>query len=150
MPEREELRLSRRFRSLLAQFGPSAAQNHATIKGMSVTLFKALVGLLPACILFSGSVVLFFLDKTVATFLQLLGAGCLVVVVVTHVFEALRLIPWMNWGMEHSIGHYIDFVSAILGVTLFPAGYLLMAVQRGTYQDKAATPSRLDREGNAV
>ncbi len=95
---------------------------------MNVTLLKALVGLLPACILLYGSAVLFFRGKTVASFLQFLGAGCIVVVVVTHFFEALHLIPWMNWGMEHSIGHYIDFVSAVLGLTLFPVGYLLHAL----------------------
>ncbi len=26
----------------------------------------------------------------------------------------------MNWGDEHSVGHYLDFGSAVLGLTLFP------------------------------
>src|SRR5262249_31300383 len=30
-----------------------------------------------------------------------------------------------HWGDEHSVGHYLDFGSAILGLTLFPLGYLL-------------------------
>jgi hypothetical protein len=96
----------------------------------NLTLLKALVGLLPACMLFSGSVVLFSRGKTVCSFLQLLGAGCLMVVVLTHVCEALHLFPWMHWGLEHSVGHYLDFWSAVLGLTLFPTGYLLHALTK--------------------
>ena len=95
---------------------------------MNVTLFKALVALLPACMLFSGSVVMFFRGKTVSSFLQLLGAGCLVLVVLIHVSEALDLFPWMHWGLEHSVGHYLDFWSAVLGLTLLPVGYLFHAL----------------------
>jgi hypothetical protein len=59
--------------------------------------------------LFSGSAVLFLSSKTVCSFLQLLGAGCLVVVVLSHVSEPLNLFPGMHWGVEHSVGHYLDF-----------------------------------------
>jgi hypothetical protein len=93
-------------------------------------LFKALVALVPACMLVSGAVVLFLRGKTVSSFLQLLGSGCLVMVVLTHVCEALRLFPSMHWGLEHSAGHYLDFGSAFLGLTLFPTGYLLHAVTK--------------------
>jgi len=93
-----------------------------------VTLIRTLVALVPACMLFSGSLVLFFRGKTVCSFLQLLGAGCLVVVVLTHVSEALHLFPWMHWGLEHSAGHYLDLWSAVLGLTLFPVGYLFHAL----------------------
>jgi succinate dehydrogenase/fumarate reductase cytochrome b subunit len=89
---------------------------------------KALVALAPVCMLFSGSAVMFFREKTVSSFLQLLGAGCLVVVVLTHVCEAFRLFPWMHWGDEHSVGHYLDLGSAVLGLTLFPIGYLIHAL----------------------
>jgi len=94
---------------------------------MNVILFKALVALVPACMLFTGSVVLFCRGKTVCSFLELLGAGCLVVVVLTHICEALHLFPWMHWGLERSVGHYLDFWSAVLGLTLFPVGYLFHA-----------------------
>ena len=80
---------------------------------------------IPACVLFSGSVILFFKGKNVFSLLQLIGAGCLMVVVLTHVSEELHLLPWMRWGLQHSVGHYIDFSSAVLGLTLFPVGYLL-------------------------
>ena len=85
----------------------------------------AIIALVPASILFSGSIVLFFREKTVCSFLQLLGAGCLAVVVLTHVFEAFRVFAWMHWGREHSVGHYVDFYSAVLALTFFPVGYLL-------------------------
>jgi hypothetical protein len=97
---------------------------------MHVTLLKALIALVPTCMLFSGSVVLFFRGKTVWSFLQLLGSGCLVVVALTHVSEALLLFPWMHWGLEDSFGHYLDLSSAVLGITLFPIGYLLHALAK--------------------
>jgi hypothetical protein len=92
---------------------------------MNAMLLKALIAFVPTTILFAGSVFLFAGKKTVYSFLQLLGGGCLVVVVLTHVSEALFLFPWMHWGEEHSVGHYLDFSSAVLGLTLFPIGYLL-------------------------
>ena len=97
---------------------------------MNATLLRGLVALVPACVLFSGSAVLFFREKTAWSFLQLLGAACLVVVVLTHICEALHLFPWMHWGSEHSVGHYLDFGSAVLGLTLFPVGYLFHALTK--------------------
>ena len=52
---------------------------------------KALLGLVPACMLFAGSAILFLRRKTVWSLAQLLGGGCLVVVVLTHISEALHL-----------------------------------------------------------
>ena len=97
---------------------------------MNAQLLKALGALVPAGILISGSIVLFFREKRVYSFLQLLGSGCLGLVVLTHVSEARHLFPWMHWGLEHSVGHYLDFWSAVLGLTLFPIGYLLYALTR--------------------
>jgi hypothetical protein len=85
---------------------------------------------IPASVLFSGSVAWFLRAKTVCTLLQLLGAGCLMMVVLTHVSEALHLFPWMHWGLSHSVGHYVDFCSAVLGLTLFPVGYLLHVLSK--------------------
>lgn len=97
---------------------------------MNATLLKALVGLVPACVLSAGSVALFLRRKNVSSFLQLVGAGCLMLVGLTHVCEGLRLFPWMRWGLEHSIGHYLDLWSAVLGLTLFPIGYLVHALAK--------------------
>jgi hypothetical protein len=87
-----------------------------------------LFGLLPASFLLAGSLVIFIRTKNACSLLQLLGSGCLILVVMAHVFEALHLFPWMGWGLEHSIGHYFDLCSAVLGSTVFPAGYLLQAL----------------------
>ena len=95
---------------------------------MNVTIVKALIALVPACMLFCGSVVLFARRKTVCSLLQLLGAGCLIVVVL--ICEALQLFPWMHWGLKHSVGHYLDFCSCVLGLTLFPLGYFFDSLTR--------------------
>jgi hypothetical protein len=92
---------------------------------MNVTLLKALRLFVPVFLLFCPSIGLFSREKVASSFLQLFGAGCLMIVVLTHVSEALQLFPGMHWGLEHSVGHYLDFWSAVLGLTLFPIGYLL-------------------------
>lgn len=97
---------------------------------MNVALLKALLALLPALVLFFGSLVLFVRGKSLCFVLQLLGAGCLVLVPVTHVAEALHLFPAMGWGLEHSPGHYLDLCSAACGLTVFPIGHLLHALSR--------------------
>jgi hypothetical protein len=100
---------------------------------MAVSLLKAMVALLPASMLFISAAVLFRRGRTMSSSLQVVGAGCFVVVVLCHVFEALNLFPWMGWGLKHSVGHYLDLSSAVLGLTLFPVGYLLHAlVEHGT------------------
>jgi hypothetical protein len=90
---------------------------------------KALITTAPASILLIGSALLFFREKTFACFLQLIGVGCLVVVILTHIFEAFGLFPSMHFGHEHSVGHYLDFWSAVLGLSLFPIGYFLHALK---------------------
>ena len=97
---------------------------------MSAELLKSLIALVPTVVLLAGAAVLYARKKTTSCFLQLLGAGCLVIVVITHVCEALHLLPWMQWGMEHSIGHYIDLSSAVLGFTLFPIGYFVCVFRK--------------------
>lgn len=97
---------------------------------MSVTLLRALVALVPTGMLLIGAVLVFRSVRTARSFVQLFGAACLVTVVLTHAFEALRLFPWMQWGRPDSPGHYLDLSSAVLGVALFPVGYLLDALAR--------------------
>ena len=96
---------------------------------MNPASLKALLALLPACLLLLGSAITFFRLKTVPLLLQLVGASALVVVVLTHVCEALHLFPGMHWGMEHSVGHYLDLTSAVLGFALFLTGYLFQALR---------------------
>lgn len=100
---------------------------------MNTTLAKALVALLPACLLLCGAVILFLRAKTAYLFMQLFGAVCMVGVILTHVCEALHLFPAMNWGAEHSAGHYLDLAGAIAALVLFPVGYVLHALFPGRH-----------------
>jgi hypothetical protein len=91
-------------------------------------LLKALLALMPLSLLLLGAALLFVREKSLPSLLQFLGAGFLIVVVLAHLCETLQLLPWMHWGEEHSVGHYLDLTSAVLGLTLFPVGYLLHAL----------------------
>jgi hypothetical protein len=88
------------------------------------TLLKALTALMLVGESFTGSAVSFHRERKASPFLQLMGTSCLLVVVLTHIGEALRLFPYMGGGREHSVGHYFDQTSAAIGMTLFPLGYL--------------------------
>src|SRR5215468_8401018 len=97
---------------------------------MNPTLVRALIALVPLLVLLCGAAVLYARTKTVSALLQVLGVTCLLVVVLTHVFEALNLFPSLGCGEESSVGHYIDLASASLGLALFPSGYLLYALRK--------------------
>src|SRR5262249_40676160 len=91
---------------------------------MNATLLKTLIAMVPAGMLFFGSVLLFLKGRNLPSLLELVGTASLMVVVLTHLCEALGLFPWMRWGLERSAGHYVDLCSAVLGAILFPLGYL--------------------------
>src|SRR6266478_5423723 len=73
---------------------------------------------IPVFALLCGSVLSFAKEKSIWSFLQVVGAGCLLIVVLTHICEGLGLFAWMHWGLRSSVGHYLDFWSAALGLTL--------------------------------
>lgn len=83
-----------------------------------------------ASLLLAGSIVLSVRERNASSIPQVLGAGGLALVVLTHFAEALDLLPWMRWGLDNSPGHYLDLGSAALAVTLFPMGYLIYALRR--------------------
>jgi len=60
--------------------------------------------------------------------MQLVGAGALVVAVLTHFAEHFDLLPWMGWGLPNSPGHYVDLASVVCGIALIGAGSLLRFV----------------------
>ena len=92
---------------------------------MNVTLVKALLVLIPAWWLLARSASLVRQRSTPAYVLQLCGSACLMIVVLTHIAEALHLFPFMGWGEAHSAGHYLDLSSAVLAVTLLPVALFL-------------------------
>jgi formate hydrogenlyase subunit 3/multisubunit Na+/H+ antiporter MnhD subunit len=71
-------------------------------------LEKAVVLAPPVALLLGFSIVRIARARTLSAFLQLLGTGCLIVVVLTHVAEALHVLPSMGWGEPHSIGTRIS------------------------------------------
>lgn len=91
-------------------------------EAMHDTALKAFTTLIPVGALFTGSLIIWLRRKRMSSFLQFLGATGLLVVILTHVFEGLRLFPRMHWGFQHSVGHYLDLLCAILGLTLFSLG----------------------------
>ena len=97
---------------------------------MNPTFAKAIAALVPTGMLLVGSTLQLSRRKGTAAVFQLIGAACLMVVVIAHLCEALGWFPWMHWGLEHSAGHYIDLVAAIGGFSLFPIGYLFGALTR--------------------
>jgi hypothetical protein len=103
---------------------------------MNRVALKALIALTPASMLFVGSVVIWLRRKSISAFLQFVGAASLLLVVFIHVFEALGFLPWMGWGSEDSVGHYLDLFCAITGFTLFPVGYLVHAVKMRTEKNE--------------
>ena len=97
---------------------------------MNTTLLKGLIGLVPTLILLCGSILSYARTKTMPSLIQLVGAGCFVIVALTHVCEGLNLFPSMRWGAEESVGHYVDLWSAVLGLLLFPLGYFIDALAK--------------------
>ena len=97
---------------------------------MNPALLKVLLVLAPTLLLLLGTAALYVRTKAAAALVQALGAACLLVVVLAHLCEALNLLPFMGWGAEGSVGHYIDVASAVSGIALVAIGSLLHAVRK--------------------
>jgi hypothetical protein len=79
----------------------------------------------PVAALFVASLLLLLRRRTMSGVLQLAGSVCLLVMVLTHLAEALHLLPGMGWGLPNSAGHYLDLFSAISGVVLLLMAYVV-------------------------
>jgi hypothetical protein len=51
--------------------------------------------------------------------------------VLTHIAEALSLVPQMGWGRANTPGHYLDLASAAAGIVLLMAGISLRRFATG-------------------
>ena len=98
---------------------------------MNQTFTNAILFSLPLAVLFVWSLVLFCRKRPFSS-LQLLGAVSLLIVLFAHLCEAEHWLPFMHWGEPHSIGHYLDLTSAILGIAFSATGIVL-----GTLKKKA-------------
>jgi hypothetical protein len=59
--------------------------------------------------------------------------------VLTHVAERLYFVPNMGWGLSDSPGHYLDLMSAISGVVLLLAAWVVRLLQTKGRAGKTAT-----------
>lgn len=89
---------------------------------MRLTLMGIMIGAI-----LCGSAWRFARKRTAWRFQQLLGAGCLGMVVLTHISENFHFFPEMGWGRPNSAGHYLDLTCAILGLFLLLSGYIFEA-----------------------
>jgi hypothetical protein len=101
---------------------------------MNATLGLAVVIGTPILMLLVLSFRRFARTPTASGALPLLGAACLLVMVLTHLSEALHLFPAMGWGQRHSPGHYLDWVSTALGIAFLVAASLCPLLRRAGSQ----------------
>lgn len=99
---------------------------------MSTILGRAAVFLVPTLALLAVSALSYLRNKTLPSFLQLIGTSFLFVVVLAHLCEAFSVLPSMGWGQEGSPGHYLDLSSAVLGVVFFVIGSVLSVARKGS------------------
>lgn len=93
---------------------------------------KGFFGLVIASALLAGSAIHYGRRHDRSSAFLLGGIICFVVVALTHVFEALAILTVAGWGQPGSVGHYIDLVAAVLGLSLVFAALLLRFAARRT------------------
>jgi hypothetical protein len=94
-------------------------------------LEQALIVRIPAALLLVRALLLIRRHASAAGIMQICGSTCLMVVVFTHIAEALHILPAMHWGEPHSAGHYLDLTSALLALTLLPVGFWMEWIAAG-------------------
>ncbi|HJZ73416.1 MAG TPA: hypothetical protein VKE51_16855 [Vicinamibacterales bacterium] len=92
---------------------------------MNATVIKAMVVFVLVALVLMYSAAAFWRQRTAWSSLLFIGALFVVVVVLTHVAEALHLFPAMGWGEPRSVGHYVDLTSAVVGIVLLALGVVL-------------------------
>jgi len=85
---------------------------------------------MPVLALLVYSLRTFVRTRTAWSLLLVGGSVCFVIVILTHIGEALHLFPAMGWGEPRSIGHYVDLTSAIGGIALLMLGVLVRIAPR--------------------
>ena len=90
-----------------------------------MAVLKGLLALAAACVFLGVSVSLLLTRRGLGSVLQAMGLGCFGVMALTHVFEAFSILPALGWGKPHSVGHFIDLVAAVLGVTFVTTSFWL-------------------------
>ena len=97
---------------------------------MTATLARALLIGAPILLLLVLSFLRFVRTPALTAAFPMLGAACLLVMVVSHVAEAQHFFPSMGWGERHSPGHYVDMTSTWLGIAFLVAASLCPLLRR--------------------
>ena len=92
---------------------------------------------IPVSVILFATVIRYARERNSWRLLQVAGAVSLLIVVLAHIAEAFHLARWMRWGESDSPGHYLDFFSAILGLTLLPLGYVFHILNRRKHRANA-------------
>jgi hypothetical protein len=100
---------------------------------MNMTLAVALTIGAPILLLFILAARRFAGAPTVSGLFPVLGAGSLLIMVLTHIAEALQLFPAMGWGQRQSPGHYLDLLSVYVGIAFLVAAALCPLLRRRAY-----------------
>ena len=96
---------------------------------MNAAVLKGVLALSGACVFLCASVALLWTRRGFVSVLLALGLGCFSVMALTHVFEAFSILPKLGWGQPHSVGHLIDLVAALLGVTFVTTSFLVRSAR---------------------
>ncbi len=91
-------------------------------------MLRILVALILALVLVAGALILWIRSRRISALVQLVGAGALLLVALTHLAESAHVLSFMGWGRPDTVGHYLDLASAAVGAVLFPGGYLAHAL----------------------
>ena len=91
---------------------------------MSPTFVKAVIDLLLMSTIGILAGRTFLRTRATGSLLELIGVVGWGMLGVTHLCEALRILPVMRWGIEGSPGHYLNLTSLAVGL-LLPVGYLV-------------------------
>ena len=70
--------------------------------------------------------------------IQLLGAGCLIAVVLTHISEAFHWLPWMHWGARIGL-----VITSISGALLLVSRYFRWGTCSMRLQSLVSKPSNI-------
>jgi hypothetical protein len=92
---------------------------------------------IPVSVILFATVIGYARDRNSWRLLRVAGALCLLNVVLAHIPQAFYLVRWMRWGESDSPGHYLDFFSAMLGLTLLPFGYVFHILNRREHRANA-------------
>lgn len=92
---------------------------------------------LKSTIAFVASVILFVClllvhqrQRSTASALLVLAALCFIVVALTHVFEAHRVLTALGWGRPDTLGHYIDLAAAVSAIVFAVVGLVIIAARQ--------------------